>query len=77
MWASLAVNPYMLKNQPYDVNKDFAPVTLLAKVPNVVCHSLPTCLARNFQEFVYAKKNPGQLNYGSANASAGTWRWNT
>jgi tripartite-type tricarboxylate transporter receptor subunit TctC len=70
--GTLAVNPYMLKNQPYDVNKDFIPVTLLAKVPNVfVIH--PDVPAKNFQEFVaYAKKNPGQLNYGSAgNASAG------
>ena len=70
--GTLAVNPYMLKNQPYDVNRDFAPVTLLAKVPNVfVIH--PDVPAKNFQEFVaYAKKNPGQLNYGSAgNASAG------
>jgi tripartite-type tricarboxylate transporter receptor subunit TctC len=70
--GTLAVNPYMLKNQPYDVNKDFIPVTLLAKVPNVfVIH--PDVPAQNFQEFVaYVKKNPGQLNYGSAgNASAG------
>ena len=70
--GTLAVNPYMLKNQPYDVNKDFIPVTLLAKVPNVfVVHAdVP---AKNFREFVaYVKKNPGQLNYGSAgNASAG------
>lgn len=70
--GTLAVNPYMLKNQPYDVNRDFIPVTLLAKVPNVfVIH--PDLPAKNFQEFVaYAKKNPGLLNYGSAgNASAG------
>ena len=70
--GTLAVNPYMLKNQPYDVNKDFVPVTLLAKVPNVfVIH--PDVPAKNFQEFVaYVKKNPGKLNYGSAgNASAG------
>ncbi|RYF34966.1 MAG: tripartite tricarboxylate transporter substrate binding protein, partial [Comamonadaceae bacterium] len=33
--GTLAVNPFMLANQPYDVNKDFVPVTLLAKVPNV------------------------------------------
>ncbi|MDP3138029.1 MAG: tripartite tricarboxylate transporter substrate binding protein [Burkholderiaceae bacterium] len=70
--GTLAVNPYMLKNQPYDVNRDFIPVTLLAKVPNVfVVHAdVP---ARNFREFVaYAKANPGKLNYGSAgNASAG------
>ncbi len=70
--GTLAVNPYMLNNQPYDVNRDFIPVTLLAKVPNVfVIH--PDVPAKNFQEFVaYVKKNPGQLNYGSAgNASAG------
>jgi tripartite-type tricarboxylate transporter receptor subunit TctC len=70
--GTLAVNPYMLSNQPYDVNRDFVPVTLLAKVPNVfVIH--PDVPAKNFREFVaYAKQNPGKLNYGSAgNASAG------
>ncbi len=70
--GTLAVNPYMLKNQPYDVNRDFIPVTLLAKVPNVfVIH--PDVPAKDFREFVaHVKKNPGQLNYGSAgNASAG------
>ena len=69
--GTLAVNPYMLTNQPYDVNKDFVPVTLLAKVPNIfVIH--PDVAATNFSEFVaYVKKNPGKLNYGSAgNASA-------
>jgi tripartite-type tricarboxylate transporter receptor subunit TctC len=70
--GTLAVNPYMLANQPYDVNRDFMPVTLLAKVPNVfVIH--PDVPAKNFAEFVtYVKRNPGKLNYGSAgNASAG------
>ena len=70
--GTLAVNPTMLPNQPYNVDKDFLPVTLLAKVPNVfVIH--PDVPAKNFQEFVdYVKKNPGRLNYGSAgNASAG------
>ena len=70
--GTLAVNPYMLKVQRYDVNKDFVPVTLLAKVPNLfVIH--PEVPARNFREFVaHVKANPGRLNYGSAgNASAG------
>lgn len=70
--GTLAVNPYMLNNQPYDVDRDFVPVTLLAKVPNVfVIH--PDLPAKNFKEFVaYVKANPGKLNYGSAgNASAG------
>ena len=70
--GTLAVNPYMLANQPYDVNKDFIPVTLLAKVPNVfVIH--PEVPGKNFREFVaHVKANPGKLSYGSAgNASAG------
>jgi tripartite-type tricarboxylate transporter receptor subunit TctC len=70
--GSLAVNPIIFPNQPFDVNRDFMPVTLLAKVPNLfVIH--PDVPANNFKEFVaYVKKNPGKLNYGSAgNASAG------
>lgn len=70
--GSLAVNPYIFPNQPYDVNRDFLAVTLLAKVPNLfVIH--PDVPARDFKEFVaYDKANPGKMNYGSAgNASAG------
>jgi tripartite-type tricarboxylate transporter receptor subunit TctC len=66
------VNPIIFPNEPFDVNKDFVPVTLLAKVPNLfVIH--PDVPAQNFREFVaHVKKNPGKLNYGSAgNASAG------
>jgi tripartite-type tricarboxylate transporter receptor subunit TctC len=54
------------------VNQDFAPVSLLAKVPNifVVHESVP---AKDLKEFIaLAKKQPGKLNYGSAgNGSAG------
>jgi len=70
--GSLAVQPVIFPNLPYDVNRDFAPVTLLAKVPNLfVIH--PDVPAKDFKAFVaYAKANPGKLNYGSAgNASAG------
>jgi tripartite-type tricarboxylate transporter receptor subunit TctC len=70
--GTLAVNPFMLKNQPYDVDKDFTPITLLAKVPNIFVIN-PEVPAQNFKEFIaHVKKNPGRLNYGSAgNASAG------
>jgi tripartite-type tricarboxylate transporter receptor subunit TctC len=70
--GTMAVNPIIFPKQPFDVDRDFIPVTLLAKVPNMlVCH--PDVPAQNFAEFVaYAKKNPGRINYGSAgNASAG------
>jgi tripartite-type tricarboxylate transporter receptor subunit TctC len=70
--GTLAVQPYIVSNLPYDANKDFVPVTLLARVPNLfVIH--PDLPAKNFKEFIeYARKNPGKLDYGSAgNASAG------
>jgi tripartite-type tricarboxylate transporter receptor subunit TctC len=70
--GSLAVNPVIFPNQPFDVNKDFVPVTLLAKVPNLfVIH--PEVPAQGFKDFVaFVKAHPGKLNYGSAgNASAG------
>jgi tripartite-type tricarboxylate transporter receptor subunit TctC len=70
--GSLAVNPIIFPNQPFDVNRDFMPVTLLAKVPNLfVVH--PDLPVKNFKEFVaYVRSRPGQVNYGTAgNASAG------
>ncbi len=70
--GSLAVNPLIFKDTGYDVNRDFAPVTLLVKVPSlfVVHRDVPV---KDFKSFIaYAKARPGQLNYGSAgNASAG------
>lgn len=64
--GTLAVNPYMYDKIPYDPNKDFKPVSLLAKVPSlyVVNANLPV---QNLKDFIaLAKSKPGQLNYGSA-----------
>jgi tripartite-type tricarboxylate transporter receptor subunit TctC len=70
--GSLAMTPFITPNLGYDVNRDFAPVSLLAKVPNIfVVHAdVP---AKNLRELVaLAKSRPGQLYYGSAgNGSAG------
>jgi tripartite-type tricarboxylate transporter receptor subunit TctC len=70
--GTLAVNPYIFPKLPYDAAKDFAPITLVSKVPSLyVVH--PDLPVKNLKEFVaYAKSKPGQLNYGSAgNGSAG------
>ncbi len=70
--GSLAVNPYMYEKLPYDVDRDFTAVSLLAIVPAifVVYHEVP---AKDLREYVaLAKKQPGELFYGSAgNGSAG------
>ena len=70
--GTLAVNPYIFPKLSYDANRDFAPITLLSKVPSLyVVH--PDLPIKNIKELVaYVKARPGQLNYGSAgNGSAG------
>lgn len=70
--GTLAVNPYIFPKLPYDPNKDFRPVSLLAKVPSLyVVH--PDFPAKNLREFAaYVRANPGKFSYGSAgNGSAG------
>ncbi|NRF65358.1 tripartite tricarboxylate transporter substrate binding protein [Aquincola sp. S2] len=70
--GTLAVNPFIFDKLPYDPNKDFKPISLLAKVPSLyLVH--PDLPVRNLKEFVaLVKSKPGRLNYGSAgNGSAG------
>ena len=64
--SSHVANPAFSPNLPYDAIKDFAPITLIERLPNVLLinSSLPVT---NMAEFVaYAKKNPGKLNYASS-----------
>jgi tripartite-type tricarboxylate transporter receptor subunit TctC len=71
--GTLAVNPALFgKKLPYDPNKDFAPITLVAKVPNVIAVSEKSNIKTLSDLVIDAKKNPGKINYGSAgNGSAG------
>jgi tripartite-type tricarboxylate transporter receptor subunit TctC len=64
--SSIALSPALYKSVSYDVQKDFAPVALVAVVPlALVTH--PSVPASNVKEFVaYAKAHPGKLSYGSA-----------
>ena len=70
--GSLAMNPFMYERLPYDVERDFVAISLLAIVPAIfVVHAdVP---AKDLREFVaLAKSKPGEINYGSAgNGSAG------
>lgn len=63
---TIAQNVY--KTLPYHFGRDFAPVSIMALIPNVIVvnDKVP---AKNIQEFIaLAKKEPGKLNYGSAGA---------
>lgn len=64
--SSHVANPAFSPNLPYDAIKDFAPITLIERLPNVLLIN-PSLPANNMAEFVaYAKKNPGKLNYASS-----------
>jgi tripartite-type tricarboxylate transporter receptor subunit TctC len=69
--GTLAVNPSLYPNLPYDPVKSFTPVAWVARVPNVLVVN-PSVPAKTMRELVaYAKANPGKLNYGSGgNGSA-------
>jgi tripartite-type tricarboxylate transporter receptor subunit TctC len=63
--SSHATNPFLYKQVNYDLLRDFAPVTIVAKMPSllVVPPALP---ANNVQELIaLAKKDPGRLTYAS------------
>ncbi|MBM3397180.1 MAG: ABC transporter substrate-binding protein, partial [Betaproteobacteria bacterium] len=60
------VNPAVSTDLPYDAINDFAPITLIERLANVVLIN-PSLPVKNFAEFVqYAKANPGKLNYASS-----------
>ncbi|MBY4948807.1 tripartite tricarboxylate transporter substrate binding protein [Cupriavidus respiraculi] len=74
--ATHAINPTLFAKMPYDPVKDFAPITLVADVPNVlVMHpgKAAELHINNVRDLVeYARKNPGKLDYASGgNGSAG------
>ena len=64
--STFAANPSLYKSLPFDVQKDFAPITLTAFIPNLLVVN-PSVPANNVAEFIaYLKANPGKLNFGSA-----------
>src|SRR5512138_3355115 len=62
---SLAISPSLYSKLAYDPVKDFAPVSLVATVPNVMI-THPSVPAKTLSEFIaLAKTKPGAMNFGS------------
>ena len=69
--GNLTVNPFLYRSVPYDVARDFAPVTVLATVPNILAVN-PTLPVKTVAELVkYAKAHPGELNFSSPGNGSG------
>ncbi len=74
--ATHAINPWLFAKMPYDASRDFAPITQMVRVPNVLVMNADTAQRLNIHTLAdlvaYAKANPGRLNFGSGgNGSAG------
>jgi tripartite-type tricarboxylate transporter receptor subunit TctC len=61
------IAPSMYPKLDYDLERDLAPIILVAAVPQVLVVNPKKVAANNLKEFLdFVKKNPGKLNYGSA-----------
>jgi tripartite-type tricarboxylate transporter receptor subunit TctC len=60
-----SINGALYKKMPYDMVKDFAPVTLLATTPNMlVVH--PDVPAKNLKDFIALGKKEGKMSFASS-----------
>ena len=67
-----AINPFIYKNIPHDTEKDFQPVSLIARLPNMLVVN-PKIPAKTVAELVeHLKKNEGKLSYGSSGVGTST-----
>src|SRR5690606_5845802 len=67
--ATHAVNPWLYSKMPYDAGKDFAGITQMVRVPNVLVMNAAKAEQLKINSvadlIAYAKANPAKLNYGS------------
>jgi len=74
--ATHAINPWLFSKMPFNAATDFAPITQMVRVPNVLVMNADTAQRLKINSvsdlIAYAKANPGKLNVGSGgNGSAG------
>ncbi|MDP3799620.1 MAG: tripartite tricarboxylate transporter substrate binding protein [Polaromonas sp.] len=74
--ATHAINPWLYSRMPYNAATDFAPITQMLRVPNVLVMNADTAKRLNINSLAdlihYARANPAKLNYASGgNGSAG------
>ncbi|MEJ8810012.1 tripartite tricarboxylate transporter substrate binding protein [Variovorax ureilyticus] len=69
--GNLTINPTLMPNFPFNIEKDFVAVTMLAKAPNVLV-AAPTAGIKTAKDLVaQAKAKPGTLSYASPGVGSG------
>lgn len=70
--STMAINPSVFPNLPYDSLRDIAPVAMVAKFPYIMV-VYPGLPVKNVKELVaYARANPGKLNFSSGSGTGST-----
>jgi len=73
--ATHAINPWLFTKLPYDPIKDFAPITLIAQVPNVLVMTPETAGKLGLNSvpdlIAFMRRNPGKLSYASGGNGSG------
>jgi tripartite-type tricarboxylate transporter receptor subunit TctC len=63
--STLTINPHLYRNLPYDAARDFAPISIVTRMPNGIIANM-NVQANTIQELIaFAKANPGKLSYAS------------
>ena len=69
--GTFSINPSLYKKMPYDADKAFVPVSMIAELPYFLLVT-PTLKANNVKEFIaFAKANPGAVTYASSGSGSG------
>ena len=69
--GTFSINPSLYKKMPYDPDKAFVPVSMIAELPYFLLVT-PSMKANNVKEFIaFAKSNPGAVTYASSGSGSG------
>jgi len=69
--GTFSINPSLYKKMPYDPDKAFIPVSMIAELPYFLLVT-PSMKANNVKEFIaFAKANPGAVTYASSGSGSG------
>jgi tripartite-type tricarboxylate transporter receptor subunit TctC len=78
--GEFAGNPALFSNIPYELERDFTPITMVSDTPMLLVANSNTPYNSVKEVLAYAKQNPGKLSFsspgnGSVNHLAGEWLW--
>ena len=69
---TMAISPSLYRKLPFDPQKDFAPISMVANIPNIMVVHLSVPVKTLNEYIQLARSSPGKFNYGSSGAGSTT-----